>query len=1047
MPPENTPQKTLAPWKPLDLIAPLITLVMLGVTLSYWYKDERALEEARQHAFQEAAEQVTQRIHGRLQDFELVLRGFKGLYESSDQLTPSDYQQYYKTLELDQSLASLQAISLALQVPQAQKASHLAAMRSLGLVDYQISPEGERAQYAPIVLIEPFNGNNVKAIGFDIASNPGLLGALERARDTGAMALTGRVKLVQDETDALPAVVMYLPLYARATQIETQDERRAMLLGWVGGPFRLGDLVSSLKPQFSDDIGFDIYDGERLVPAAQLFVGEQAGATTGAGTHLGTTRTLTMGGKRWTVVFRPLPAFENRFSDLHGHAMIAIMGVALSLLLGWLSWLLVTGRERAVALARDMTQEVHLVRADLEATLDAMPDILFEMDLAGRYHGYRTSRMDLLAVPPAIFLGKLVYDILPPQPASICLAALQEANVSGFSMGRQIALQIGDEFRWFELSVARKPGTELTEPRFIVISRDITERKKAEEQLQLSAQMFTASRDGIIITDAHNRVLSVNPAFTTITGFAEAEILGQTPVFLKSGRQDRAFYTAMWQDIQTDGHWQGEIWNKRKNGEIYPQWLSISTVKDAAGAIIRHIGILSDLTERKADQERIEYLDHYDKLTHLPNRDLLYDRTTLALATAGRTDGRVAMLFIDIDRFQYINDSLGRPVGDQVLRAIAERLVNNLQADDTVCRHSADEYILLLPNTGAQGAAHVASRLLGLLKEPVLLDSGQELRLTASIGAAVYPDNGADFEKLTQCAGAALKQAKLAGRDNFKFYAEQMHVQVNEILLIENQLRQALPKGELLLYYQPQVDALSGRIIGVEALIRWQHPEWGLVSPARFIPIAENSGQILEIGDWVLRTAVQQVASWQREGLPVVPVAINLSALQFLQPSLCETVGAALQSCQLAPGLLELELTERIAMENSNLTVEQIGKLHAMGVTLSIDDFGTGYSSLSYLKLYQIDKLKIDQSFVRGLGCDADDGAIVAAIIHMAHGLGFRTIAEGVETRAQLDYLRAQGCDEIQGYFFGRPVPADEFANLLRRGGVLVGREPDDRND
>jgi diguanylate cyclase (GGDEF)-like protein len=405
------------------------------------------------------------------------------------------------------------------------------------------------------------------------------------------------------------------------------------------------------------------------------------------------------------------------------------------------------------------------------------------------------------------------------------------------------------------------------------------------------------------------------------------------------------------------------------------------------------------------------------------------------------------MLFLDIDRFQYINDSLGRSVGDQVLRTIAARLVKNLQTDDTVCRHSADEFILLLPNTDVQGAAHTASRMLALLKEPVVLDSGQELRLTASVGAAVYPDNGSDFEKLTQCAGAALKQAKLNGRDNFKFFTEQMHGHAHEILLIENQLRQALPKGELLVYYQPQVDALSCRIIGAEALVRWQHPEWGLVSPSRFIPIAENNGQILEIGDWVLRTAVQQVADWQREGLGVVPVAVNLSALQFHQSTLCETVGAALQNSQLSPALLELELTERIAMEDSSLTVDQISKLHAMGVTLSIDDFGTGYSSLSYLKLYQIDKLKIDQSFVRQLGRDANDGAIVRAIINMAHGLGFRTIAEGVETQSQLDYLRAQGCDEIQGYFFGRPVPAEEFAHLLRRGGVLDGIESSDRID
>ncbi|MDI1247024.1 MAG: EAL domain-containing protein [Rhodoferax sp.] len=1044
MPLKNISQKVGTHWKPAQLIAPLVTLVMLVVTFGYWLNEKRESEKARQHIFQEATTQVTQDIQGRLQDFELVLRGFKGFYESSDNVTPSDYRQYFQALKLAQSLSSMQAVSLAVLVPQAQKSRHLADMQSLGMANYQIMPTGDRAQYAPIVLIEPSDGINVKALGFDLLSNPGLRGALDLARDSGAMALTGRVKLAQDETDALSSVVMYLPIYARAAQRDAVDQRRAALLGWVGGPFRLRELLNGLKPQLPQDLAFDIFDGTSLAPEARLFRGGDSGGPAAAVNDLTATRTIDLGGKRWTLVFRTQPTFENRFSNSQDYQLIVVLGVALSLLLGWLSWLLATGRERAVALATDMTQELRSVRADLEATLDALPDVLFELDLDGRYHAYRTSRLDLLAVRPEVLLGKLLSDVLPVETASVCLAAMQEANVSGFSMGQQIALQIGDERRWFELSVARKHGTGLSEPRFIVLARDITERKKNEEQLQLSAQMFTDSRDGIVITDAHNHILSINPAFTRITGFAEAEVLGKSPAFLQSGREDDAFYAAMWQDIQRHGYWQGEIWHKRKNGEIYPEWLSISAVKDASGSLTSYIGILSDLTERKADQERIDYLDHYDKLTHLPNRDLLYDRTSLALATSRRTNGHVAMLFVDIDRFQYINDSLGRPVGDQVLRTIAGRLVKNLQADDTVCRHSADEYILLLPNTDAQGAAHIASRVLALIKAPVVLDSGQELRLTASIGVAVCPDNGTDFEKLTQSAGAALKQAKLAGRDNYRFYAEQMHGQVKEILLIENQLRQAVAKHELLLYYQPQVDAVSGRIMGAEALIRWQHPEWGLVAPARFIPIAENSGQILEIGDWVLRTAVQQVANWQREGLPVVPVAVNLSALQFLQTSLCDTVAGALQASQLSPGLLELELTERIAMENSSVTVAQIANLHAMGVTLSIDDFGTGYSSMSYLKLYQIDKLKIDQSFVRGLGHDANDGAIVGAIIHMAHGLGFRTIAEGVETRAQLDYLRAQGCDEIQGYFFGRPLPADEFASLLRRNEALTGMEPGD---
>jgi diguanylate cyclase (GGDEF)-like protein/PAS domain S-box-containing protein len=1039
MPIPEKSKSTLIRWYRVKFVSAFIALLMMGLALGYWYLEEQQSHEARRHVFQQEADQLTQGIRHRLSNFEMVLRGFKGLYESTDVLTRSDFRQYFEALELDQSLVGLQGVAIALHVPQAQKSRHLADMQKLGLLAYRMTPEGERAQYAPIALIEPFRGSNIKALGFDLASKPALREALEQARDTGKMALTARVNLVQDDTDAWPAVVMYLPIYARSVQIDTQQGRREALLGWVSGPLRMGDLMAGLKQKFSDDLVVDIYQGEGVSASSQLFVGEPTMTPASAGKELSTTRTLDTGGQRWTLRIRTLPTFENRFDNPYAHGLIAILGVVLSLLLGWIFWLLVTGRERAVALASDMTRELRQAQSNLEATLDALPDVLFEVDLAGRYHAFRTSRLNLLAVSPEVFLGKLISDILPPQPAAICLAALQEANAQGLSMGQQIDIPIGNERRWFELSVARKQGIDVAEPRFIVISRDITERKKAEEHLQLSAQMFNSSRDGIVISDAQNRILSVNPAFTSITGFAESEILGKSPRFLKSGRQDAAFYAAMWRDIQADGYWQGEIWNRRKNGEIFPEWLSISTVKDAAGAITRHIGILSDLTQRKADQERIEHLDHYDKLTRLPNHDLLYDRTLLAIASARRTSCSVSVLFVDIDRFQYVNDSLGRSVGDQVLRTIATRLVKNLQADDTVCRHSADEFILLLPNTDAQGAAHIASRMLALIKEPVPLDSGQELRLTASIGAAVYPANGTDFEKLNQCASAALAQAKQSGRDHFKFFTEEMHEHVNEILLVENQLRQALLKAELLLYYQPQVDAVSGHIIGAEALIRWQHPEWGLVPPARFIPIAENSGQILEIGDWVLRTAVQQVASWQRDGLNVVPVAVNLSALQFRQASLCETVGAVLQGSQLAPGLLELELTERIAMEDSSLTVEQIGKLRAMGVTLSIDDFGTGYSSLSYLKSYQIDKLKIDQSFVRGLGRDANDGSIVTAIIRMAHGLGFRTIAEGVETQAQLDYLRAKGCDEIQGYFFGRPVPAEDFASLLRRGGALGG--------
>jgi diguanylate cyclase (GGDEF)-like protein/PAS domain S-box-containing protein len=559
---------------------------------------------------------------------------------------------------------------------------------------------------------------------------------------------------------------------------------------------------------------------------------------------------------------------------------------------------------------------------------------------------------------------------------------------------------------------------------------DITEAKLAQQQLQLTAQVFESSQEGIVITDVDNCFLSVNRAFSEITGYSGEEVLGRNPSLLASGRHDKAFYELMWRTLKSAGQWQGEVWNRRKNGVVYPQWLSISALRNAEGQITQHIGTLTDLSSRKDAEEQIRVLSNYDPLTLLPNRTLLHDRAQVALAAAQRAQTQVALMYIDLDRFKNINDSLGHAIGDQLLQELATRLTTHMHPDDTICRPGGDEFICLLPNTDYQGAAHVAQRTLAIIAEPFTID-GQRLSLTASIGIALFPDNGDDLARLSQCADSALFRAKQNGRSNFQFFAQQMHERANEVLRIENDLRRALEKKELLLYYQPQVDATSLKIVGVEALIRWQHPEWGMVSPMRFIPIAEESGQIREIGNWVLYSAVQQNADWKAAGLPIVPVAINLSVVQFRDASLCDAVGEAMRASGLDPAMVELELTESIAMDDSSFTIDMVARLHALGIGLSIDDFGTGYSSLSYLKRFKIDKLKIDQSFIRDLHSDPDDAAIVTAIIGLAKGLGFRTIAEGVETQGQLDFLREHQCDEIQGYFYSKPVPADEFARLL----------------
>ncbi|MDT8405776.1 MAG: EAL domain-containing protein [Methylococcales bacterium] len=555
---------------------------------------------------------------------------------------------------------------------------------------------------------------------------------------------------------------------------------------------------------------------------------------------------------------------------------------------------------------------------------------------------------------------------------------------------------------------------------------------EAERQLALHAKVFDVSHEGILICNQDNHILSSNPAFSAITGYSAEQVYLRNPSILASGQHEPDFYQAMWQSIQDTGYWQGEVINRRKNGELYPQWLSISVVKDMSGRITHYVGILSDLTEHKATQEQIQFLIHFDSLTSLPNRELLYDRAKVALANAQRYGRACALIYLDLDRFKLVNDSLGPGAGDQLIKQFALRLAAQLRPEDTLCRQGGDEFILLLPNTQADEAAHVAAKIQQANAQPFTID-GHSLTLTVSMGIAEYPNDGKNFEELAGAADAALFRAKEQGRDNFQFFTKQLHDQARQILQVENDLRIALEKNQLQLYYQPQVDARSFRLIGCEALLRWQHPEKGLVSPGVFIPIAEESGLIVEIGSWVMQEALRQLTQWQRQHRNVVPVAVNLSAMQFRQATLVPQLKALLRTYPVNPELLELEMTESVAMGNSEVLLELIETIKAMGIKVSIDDFGTGYSSLSYLKRFKIDKLKIDQSFIRDLERDRDDEAIVDAILGIAQGLGFRTIAEGVETQQQLHMLQVKGCDEIQGYYFGRPMPATAFEAVLAK--------------
>ena len=561
-------------------------------------------------------------------------------------------------------------------------------------------------------------------------------------------------------------------------------------------------------------------------------------------------------------------------------------------------------------MVRDITEqerrkaEILAARSQLQATLDAIPDLLFELDLNGRYYAYHSPRTDLLAAPIEKLLGKTISDVLPPDAAEIVFSALQEAQEKGFSSGKQLQLELPHGTFWFELSVSRKPVDAGLEPRFIVLARDVT--------------------------------------------------------------------------------------------------------------------------ERKASEQRIINLAHYDPLTGLPNRALLADRMKVAIKRAARQSLRLAILFVDLDRFKPINDSLGHDVGDKLLKVVAERMQDSVRSVDTVSRVGGDEFVVLLSEIEtSEDAARVAEKLNNTLSQRYEIEE-HELLVTASIGICIYPDNGTESGILLRNADASMYSAKEAGRNRYQFYSEDMTARAIERLSLERDLRNAAERGELFLVYQPQIELATGRIIGAEVLMRWRQPQQGLISPLRFIPVAEDSGLILTMGEWALRESCKQARLWHDRGL-LECISVNVSAVQFRQTDFVHVVERALKDSGLSPEKLELELTESVVMQGAEPALEKLRLLDALGVKVAIDDFGTGYSSLSYLRQFTVDRLKIDRSFVRDLPGNNDAEAIAAAIVAMGLSLGLRIIAEGVETEAQAEFLQRISCKEGQGYLYAWPMTIDEF--------------------
>lgn len=668
---------------------------------------------------------------------------------------------------------------------------------------------------------------------------------------------------------------------------------------------------------------------------------------------------------------------------------------------------------------------------ELRGILDDLQDTYYRTDQSGVIVRASRSVEQLLGYTVEEVLGRRLADLYCSETDRESFLALMQAN-GGHVVGGESRLRHKDGRELWVLTTAhfihdaagKVIGVEGT-------TRDNTRQRQAEQQLRLAAKVFESSGEAIMITDPRGVIVSVNQAFTAITGHAATDVVGRNASLLASGRHEAAFFGEMWRVLRQAGYWQGEVWNRRRNGEIFPEWLGISSVRDDRGELVNYIGIFTDISERKAVEAKIEHLAHHDTLTGLPNRLLLKDRMEQAIVHAERNGRRVALLFVDLDRFKAVNDSYGHPVGDILLRDAALRLQSCVRESDTISRHGGDEFLVVLADLhDSRIPAQIAAKIMSVLSQPFHIE-GHEAGISASVGIAVYPDDGADFDVLLKRADTAMYHAKEAGRNAFRFHTQPMNVAARERLDLHQRLREALGRDEFELYYQPVVELAGGKVVGGEALLRWRVPGEGVLGAGQFIAAAEHDGLIVPLGDWVLHRACRELAHWQAAGRKKLSLSVNVSPIQFRRGDVVDTLRRALAATGADPAGLEIEFGEAVLAEGSEAVRDCLAQLKALGMRLSIDDYGSGTSSLPAIKRFGIDALKIDRAFVGGLLTQPDSAAIVRAAIGLAAELGLRAQAEGVESGAMATVLRDMGCVLAQGFELGRPLPAAEFRQLI----------------
>ena len=1039
----------------------LVLALGLVISLAAWRSTERRVSGEAETKFQHEIAQAVGALDQRFQDNVNLLVGLHGLFVASDQVDRDDFQRYLSGFHIRQRYSGVRLVSFVRYVPHASRAEFERRVRRDRTVDprgfpnFRIRPPGTREDYFVVTYIEPLAGNE-RALGFDVFSESVRRAAVERARDSGQPTASEPIWLAADPQKRI-SVALRMPVYRGGMPVTTVAQRRASFVGTVSSAINVEALVSGLLGrELGRDFDLTIHDmgftGEEtpveaashdnlVFDSGRIFGRSVARYDEGSVLHQ--LMSLDVAGRIWRLEFSAPSA------PAHGAGgvlplVILMGGVVTSLLLFWVVWALLLSRERALKLAEHASavraaEGLREQLAFIQQLIEAVPQPIFFKDVSGRrYLGVNRAWEKFFGIPRARFIGKTVFELYPDNPE---LAKMHHAKDEDLfrqpgSQSYEAAILAADHRLHHTIyNKAIFADSNGAVAGLIGTITDVTGLKEAEAALREGEARFRdlteLSSDWYWEQDAELR-------FTQISSRVHEFALGSEDDIGKPRWEISRMHMTeeQWQPhraaLAARRSFQDFVYQRY---DVYGNLRIISVsgrpIFDEAGRFQGYRGTGRDITEQKRAEEQIRHMAHYDALTELPNRMLLYDRIGQAIAQAQRNQEVLAVLFIDLDRFKTVNDSLGHAVGDRLLKSVAGLLESCTRGSDTIARIGGDEFVVLLGGLKEpEDARHVAQKVVDVLSEPVMID-GHELKVTPSVGICAYPHDGEDVETLMRNADTAMYYAKQMGRNNYQFFTQAMTDAAQQRLVMENDLRHAIGRGEFMLHYQPQLDLKSGAIIGFEALLRWRHPQRGMVSPSEFIAAAEETGLIGPLGEWVLRQACSDARAWRESGYPDLQIAVNCSAHQFQREGFVETVDQVLRGTGLPASCLELEITESVMVQRSEDVIARFSALDAMGVRIAIDDFGTGYSSLSYLKRFAIHRLKIDQSFVRDISSDPDDAAIVSAIIAIAHSLGLKVLAEGVETAEQLAFLRSLGCDGAQGYYFSRPVPAGEFMRLL----------------